>query len=218
MSGLNYWVIDCETSGLSSKYHEMTEVSIIKCDTRVQLTEMIKCDYPSRANLDSLRITNKTMADLSLGKTKEAVVEKIDRFLNEDGLSPRHRCLIAHNASFDRRFIWALYEKVGKKLSADLWLDTMALTKAYAKQIGLVKPKVNLMAACDIVGIKKFAGAHASQVDTRNTYLLWKNLVEQKGIDYLPFIKTFPHQYQDPEAALAALDNEEFDPSLLDIE
>src|ERR1700735_471027 len=90
MSGLNYWIIDCETSGLSSKYHEITEISIIKCDTRVQLTEMIKCEYPERANLDSLRITNKTMADLLLGKTKEEVVEKIDRFLNEDGLASGH--------------------------------------------------------------------------------------------------------------------------------
>jgi DNA polymerase-3 subunit epsilon len=221
MSGLQYFIIDIESTGLSSSYHEVNEISIIRCSTKVQLTEFIKCDYPERANIDALRITNKTLADLEQGNTKEYVIDKMNKFLNEDELTPAHRCFIAHNAPFDRRFLHALYEKVGKKCPVDLWLCSMALTKAYAKQIGLIKPKVNLNAAMDIVGIKKFAGAHASQVDSRNTYLLHRDLVENKKVDYLPFIKTFIHQYQDPAAALAALDDDNdvgLDPTLLDIE
>jgi hypothetical protein len=35
--------------------------------------------------------------------------------------------------------------------------------------------------------------AHASKVDTRNTYKLWKALTEKKNVDYLPFIKTSSH-------------------------
>jgi len=212
MSGLKFYLVDCETVGLDSSYHEMTEISLIDCDTRVQLTEFIKCDYPERANIDSLKITNKTLADLENGNSREYVVNKINKFLNEDGLTPAHRCLIGHNSQFDRKFIWALYEKVGQQLPVDLWICTMALTRAYAKKIGLVKPKVNLTASLEIVGIKKLAGAHASKVDTRNTFLLWKNLTEEKNIDYLPFVKTIQHQVKE-----SSDEEQGLDPDLLDL-
>jgi DNA polymerase III epsilon subunit-like protein len=214
MAGLNYFIVDVETSGLSASYHETTEISIIRCVDRVQLTEFIKCEYPERANVDALMITKKTLADLERGNTKEYVVEKIDTFLNEDGLTPAHRCFVGHNVQFDRKFIHALYEKVGRSCPVDLWLCTMALTKQYAKQIGLIKPKVNLHASCDIVGIKKLSDAHNSKVDSRNTYLLHRSLVEDKKIDYLPFVKTAQHivnkNIEDEEMGL--------DPALLDID
>jgi len=211
MSGLVYYIIDTETTGLSPKYHEVNEVSIIRCSDRVQLTEFIKCDYPERANFDALAITKKTLADLANGNDKEYVVNKMNTFLNEDGLTPSHRCFVAHNWSFDKKFIHALYEKVNQKCPVDLWLCTMAMTKSYAKQIGLVKPKVNLHAACDIVGIKKISTAHASKVDSRNTYLLYRNLVDERKVDYLPLIKTDVHTYSAPVD-----DGEGLDLSLLD--
>jgi DNA polymerase III alpha subunit (gram-positive type) len=216
--GLAYYVIDVETTGLSSSYHEITELSVIRCTDRMQLTEMIKCDYPERANIDALQITNKTLTDLNQGKSKDFVVNKINKFLNEDNLTPAHRCFVAHNYSFDKKFVHALYEKVGQVFEGNLWLCTMALTKKYAKQMGIIKPKTNLHAALNLVGIKKFAAAHASKVDSRNTYLLWKHLIEEKKIDYLPFIKTAAHNYITPEAALAALDQDQIDPERLDVE
>jgi hypothetical protein len=119
---------------------------------------------------------------------------------------------------------------VGRTLPAHLWLDTMSLTRQYLKESGieadrkakgLKKAAVNLHAACDWTGIKKLSEAHNAKVDSRNTYLLYRDLVEVKKIDYLPFIKTAAHQYQDPEAALAALDDDNddigLDPALLDI-
>jgi DNA polymerase III subunit alpha, Gram-positive type len=218
MSGIEYWVIDLETSGLSPIYHEVTEVSIIRCKDRVQLTQFVKCEYPERANVDALMVTNKTLADLLKGDDKEVVVDKIDHFLNGDGLTPAHRCFVAHNWTFDKKFLHALYEKVGKKCPVDLWMCTMAMTRQYAKKLGMVKPKVNLHASCDLVGVKKLSAAHASKVDSRNTYLLWKNLIEDKKIDYLQFIKTASHDYIDPVTALAALDDDGqgLDPTLLE--
>src|ERR1700722_11098098 len=109
MSGIEFLIIDSETTGTNPNYHEVNEVSIIRCKTKVQLTEFIKCDYPERASMDALMITKKTLADLGKGNTKEYVVDKIDRFLNTDGLTPAHRCFVAHNWSFDKRFIHALY-------------------------------------------------------------------------------------------------------------
>ena len=194
--------LDTETTGLLPKYHETNEISIIRCADRIQLTEFIKCDYPERASWDALAITKKTLADLDKGNSKEDVITKVDKFLSEDGLTSAHRCFVAHNYSFDMKFVHALYEKVGKVCPVNLWLCTMAMTRAYLKKSGidednkkrgLPKAKVNLHAACDIAGIKKLSEAHASKVDSRNTYLLWKNLVEEKQLDYLPLIKTDVH-------------------------
>ena len=212
---INYYVIDLETNGIKAGYHTTNEVSIIRCLDKVQLTEFIRCETPERSSWDAMAITKKTLADLDKGISKEEAVEKINKFLNEDGLTPAHRCFIGHNVSFDRRFIHALYESVGQKFESNLWLCTMALTKQYAKQIGLVKPKVNLHASCDMLEINKISTAHASKVDSRNTYLLYKKLVDEKKIDYLPFIKTAPHNFN--SSNMSDDDDERLDASLLDI-
>lgn len=211
MSGLKYYIIDTETTGLKAGHHEMTEIGIIRAEDRVQLWKQIRCEYPERASFDALAITKKTLADLANGDDKEKVVEACENFFNQDGLTPQHRCIVGHNIhSFDRRFLFALWESVGKTFPAALWLDTIPMTKHYAKIIGLVKPKVNLHAACDIVGVKKISEAHNAKVDSRNSYLLWKNLIEEKKVDYLPFIKTAIH-----EVATSNIE-EGLDPSLLD--
>ena len=205
-----YYLIDSETNGLDSKKHEVNEISIIRYSDRVQLTQFIKCDNPLNSSYDALKITNKTLADLEKGSSKEEAALKILKFLNEDGLTPAHRCFIAHNAAFDRRFIHAMYNKINTQCPVDLWLCTIALIKLYLKQQG-IKSLTNLHASCDVLGIKKLSEAHSSKVDTRNNYLLYKALVEDKKIDYLPFIKSFPH------VICNTLENEGLDPDLLDI-
>lgn len=213
---LKYYVIDTETTGLKAGYHECTEIGIIRCDDRVQLWRQLKCVYPERANFDALAITKKTMSDLERGWEAAQVIEECNKFFAEDGLTPAHRCIVAHNAPFDRKFLHALWETYGQEFPAHLWLDTMSLIRDYAKKIGLVKPKVNLHASCDIVGIKKLSDAHNAKVDSRNTYLLHRNLVEEKKVDYLPFIKTAIHTVS-ATPVLDDDDNTGLDPSLLDV-
>lgn len=211
---IQYYVIDTETTGLKSDYHEMTEVGIIRVTDRVQLWRQIKCVYPERANFDALAITKKTMADLERGWDKEKVVEECEKFFIEDGLTPAHRCVVAHNAPFDRKFLHALWASCGKEFPAHLWLDTMSLTREWAKKNGILKPKVNLHASCDLLGVKKISEAHNAKVDSRNTFLLHRNLVEEKKVDYLPFIKTAIHTVTtNPNDADGGLD-----PALLDFE
>ena len=221
MSGLQYYVIDTETTGLKSGYHEMTEIGIIRVTDRVQLWRQIRCVYPERANFDALAITKKTMADLERGYDREAVVAECEKFFAEDGLTPAHRCIVVHNAAFDRKFLHAMWEASGKEFPAHLWLDTISLTKEFLKnadQSQLVIAKTptgrvstQLHACCDIVGIKKISEAHNAKVDSRNTYLLHRSLIDDKKVDYLPFIKTEVHTVNPPS------DEEGLDPSLLDI-
>lgn len=201
--GIHYYVCDTETNGLKTSWHEITEVSIVRAADRVQLTRMIRCLYPERSNLDALEITGKTFESLSEGLSREEVVEECNRFFDEDGLTPAHRCIVGHNIAFDRRFLHTLWESVGQEFPANLWLDTIALTKEYIKiadpatlnikKTATGKVSKKLQDACDALGIKKLSAAHASKVDARNTYLLWKKLTEEQNIDHLPFHKTFVH-------------------------
>jgi DNA polymerase III epsilon subunit-like protein len=221
MSGLQYYVIDTETTGLKSGYHEVTEIGIIRCTDRVQLWRQIKCTYPERANFDALAITKKTMADLERGFDREAVIAECEKFFAEDGLTPAHRCIVAHNAPFDRKFLHAMWEATGKEFPAHLWLDTIQLTKEFLKnanesQLTIVKTptgrvSTQLHACCDMVGIKKLSDAHNAKVDSRNTYLLHRQLIEEKKVDHLPFIKTAIHTVSAPS------DDGGLDPSLLDL-
>lgn len=213
MSDLHYYVIDTETTGVQVSKNEITEIGIIRCKDRVQLWRNIKCETPETASYDALKITNKTLADLLKGSTKEDVVNECEKFFDEDGVSAAARVIIAHNAPFDRRFLHALWEKCGKVFPAILWLDTMSLTREYAKKQGIVKPKVNLHAACDLVGIKKLSEAHNAKVDSRNTFLLHRSLIEDKKVDHLPFIKTAAHIINQNDN----YDGEGLDPDLLDL-
>lgn len=217
---LLYYIIDTETTGLKTHFHEMTEIGIIRCTDRVQLWRQIKCEYPERANFDALAITKKSMADLEKGRDKLSVVEECEKFFSEDGATPAHRCIVAHNAPFDRKFLHALWEQCGKTFPANLWLCTMSLSRDFAKKAGLMakgapKQKVNLHASCDMVGVKKISEAHNAKVDSRNTYLLFKNLLEEKKVDYLPFIKTEVHSFSAP---MGDSDTDGLDISLLDLE
>jgi DNA polymerase III epsilon subunit-like protein len=202
--------MDLETTGLSSANHEVTEISIIRATDRVQLSKNVRCEKPWTASWDALQITGKTLADLEQGDAKAQVIEECEKFFAEDGLTPAHRCIVGHNIyAFDRKFLHAFWGSIEKEFPAHLWLDTIPMIKAYTKQIGLIKPKHNLHAACDIVGVKKFAQAHTAKMDSRNSYLLWKDLVEEKKMNYLSFIRTEPH-------ILVSLEDEHLDPSLLD--
>ncbi len=199
MSQIQYYVIDTETTGVKSSYHEITEIGIVRCSDRALLWRPVRCKYPERANFDALAITNKTLEDLSNGYDSREVIDLCEKFFNEDGLTPAHRCIICHNTTFDKKFLHAFWQQENKIFPANLWLDTMALTREYAKKIGLIKPKVNLQASCDLLGIKKTAGIHNAKSDSKNTYLLYKSLVDTHQIDYLPFIKTAVHHLEEDE-------------------
>jgi len=185
---MKYFVLDTETTGLVETWNEITEMSIIRYDDKVQLTKQVRADHPERASLDALRITGKTKYDLAQGISKLELVEICDKFFNSDGLNPNQRCIIAHNAQFDRKFCHFLWTSYGKTFPCDYWVDTMALMRSYNKKMG-VKLPVNLQESLKTLSIVKVAGgAHNAKSDTQNTYKLWKKLTEEVKIDYLPHI------------------------------
>lgn len=201
--GLSYFIVDVETTGLRHGHHDIVEISVIRYADRLQLSEQVKAVNPYNASYDALQITGKTMKDLYYGIDQEEMIEKVNDFINLDGLTPAHRCFVGHNVSFDRKFLHHTWSSHNKILPADLWLDTLALSKRLAKARGLEKnaegrQKFNLYATCDLFGVKKMGQAHTAKDDTRNTYMLFKYLLENDA-DILDNIKRIPHGKEDDD-------------------
>lgn len=193
MSKLQFYTIDVETTGFSLDWHEITQISIIRNSDRHQMSKFIKPEFPQRVSKQALEATGRTYKDLLKGLPKKEAVEELNKFIENDGQTSEHRCMIGHNVSFDRRFCFALWASLGKIFPASLWLDTKSCTKAYAnKYLGIAKPKLTLQASLELCGKKMPGTAHDAIVDTRGTYILHDHLVKQ-GFDYLPFIKRTPH-------------------------
>ena len=192
---LIFYITDTETTGLAIDKHEVTQVSIIRCTDRHQLSKYIKAEHPETASDDALRITNRTRADLLKGDSKESVVDACDKFFEEDGLTPEHRCMVGHNVHrFDQRFMHRLWEKCGKQFKSHLWLDTLPYTKAYAKQFGIESPSFNLASSLNIVKVAAKGQAHNAIGDSQNNYRLLMKLMES-GVDYLDHVKRIPHNF-----------------------
>jgi len=190
---IHYYVTDVETTGLRSGYHEVTQISIIRCSDRNQLNKYIKAEHVNRTSPRALEVTGRTYADLSKGEDKEPVVDFCDKFFNEDGASPEERCIIGHNVHrFDRRFLHHLWQSVNKKFPANLWLDTLPSTKKFASQKGIASDNFKLDSCLTVIGATPRPGGHNAVVDTQNTYILWKGL-EKDGMDLLPFTQRSPH-------------------------
>jgi DNA polymerase III epsilon subunit-like protein len=198
MGGISFYIIDTETTGTKSdnQYHEIVEISIVRASDKVQLSRTIKAANPQHASLDALRITNKTIKDLYNGISKIEAINDVNNFFNQDGKKPNARCIVGHNCiSFDKRFLHELWRAHNMQFPADLWLDTYKMMKLYIKQKGLdPKTKLSLDESCDLLGTKKIAiGMHTAKIDSRNNFFLYKELVDNVGIDYVPMIQSHPH-------------------------
>lgn len=190
---LKIYLIDTETTGLNSQSHEITQISIIRYDDRTIIDRYIKPQFPWKASPEALVATGRTRADLYKGEDKKIVVAAIDKFLAEDGLTPEHRLMVAHQASFDQRFCHALWGSLNKKFFATLWLDTKPLAKQWAKDLGLIKPKLTLEASLKFADVKPVSNTwHNSASDAKNLYAFFKKAIEEE-IDYLQLIKRIPH-------------------------
>ncbi len=192
MSKIKYYIVDVETTGFSEKMHEIIEITVIRAEDKARLTKVVKAKNPRTANYASLKVTGRTYADLKKGDSRKAVVERVKSFLEEDGLTPEYRCIICHNANFDRRFLHTMFEKEKVELPVNLWLCTMAMSKEFGKKIGQPKHKVNLKSAIAMLESHKIGGEHNSSDDAKNTYFLWQKLMEE-GIEAVDHTKRIPH-------------------------
>jgi DNA polymerase III epsilon subunit-like protein len=193
MSALKYYILDSETTGFKAGWHEMTELSVIRYDDRVQLTRQIKSEYPERANDQSLQITGRTITDIMKGADREDVVHVFNKFFNQDDLTPEHRCIVAHSAPFDKRFCHALWESVGETFPAVHWLDTVKVGKEWALKVGKQPENYKLPTMLKFAEVNPMKGIHNAESDARNLYLLWKKSHDIK-LNQVKMIKRYEHK------------------------
>jgi DNA polymerase III epsilon subunit-like protein len=202
---IEYYIVDVESTGLKAGWHEINQISIIRVSDQFQRTINIAVDHPERASPEALNIQKKSRADLTIGIPKEQAVEELIEFFEEDEKTPAHRCVVAHNGAFDRRFLHALWDSMNQPFPADLWLCTKAFTQKYAKKVGVQKiasiqgvPKAKFtLAHCLLAcGIKAKFGAHSATIDTQNTLSLYEFLMGE-NLDYVSIIKRLPHRSDD---------------------
>jgi DNA polymerase III epsilon subunit-like protein len=151
----------------------------------------IRALFPQRSEPMALRITGKTHDDLRKGVEQIEAVDTFEKFLATDGSKPSHRCIVAHNRSFDQRFMHALWIQHKRDFPADLWVDTIPMFKSWAKKQGMVKPSAKLEAVAAAIGARKVPGLHNAVDDSKNLYFIFQKL-EELGEDFLSFAKLIP--------------------------
>lgn len=199
---IHYYLLDTETTGLKTNYHEIVQISLIRYNDKFQSTVNIKPLFPDRASYDVLKILNKSKADLLKGEHKSKAVEYMHNIMCEDGAQPKDRCIIAHNASFDKRFCHSLWESENKEFPAEMWLCSMAFSKLYANTIGKekfakqqnqLKPKFGLDMCLAAANIAPQSGHHNAVIDTQNLNSLTEFLFKQ-NLNHVSLIKREPHK------------------------
>jgi DNA polymerase III epsilon subunit-like protein len=211
--GLEYYALDTETTGLASSYNEINQISVVRASDKKQILIDIKVEHPERANAQALEIQGKTKADLLKGIPLLSAIEQVDAFFEEDGKTPEHRCVIAHNAPFDRKFCHAEWDIKKKAFKANLWLCTKQFAQRYVKKNiqhtqkiaqaqNETKVKYGLNNFMKGVGIPIKLGAHNAGVDAENALDLFNWLVQSKT-EYVSLITRNPHkedvQSKEPE-------------------
>jgi DNA polymerase III epsilon subunit-like protein len=199
---IEYYVLDTETTGLKVEYHEINQISVRRVSDGKHISVDIAVENPSRANYQALQIQGKTKEDLSIGMSLSEAVEIIDGFFASDNKTKAHRCIVAHKASFDKKFCWAAWDSVKKEFPADLWLCSIEFAKRYVKKYGgekialaqnNQKVKYGLNTFMEGIGLQPKSGAHSASVDTENTVELFNWLMNSKT-EHVSLIKRDPHK------------------------
>ncbi|MGW6004368.1 exonuclease domain-containing protein [Oerskovia enterophila] len=152
-------VIDLETTGFSPRQHDrIAEVAVVLTDTagRVQ-DEWCTLVNPER-DLGPQHVHGISAADVSLAPTFAVVAPHLARLLEG-------RVIVAHNASFDTRFLRAEFGRVGLPVGIDplACLCTMRLAGTF-----LPSAPRGLAICCELAGVVH-DGAHSALGDARAT-------------------------------------------------
>ncbi|KRC33003.1 hypothetical protein ASE15_14980 [Oerskovia sp. Root22] len=152
-------MIDLETTGFSPRQHDrIAEVAVVLTDTagRVQ-DEWCTLVNPER-DLGPQHVHGISAADVSLAPTFAVVAPHLARLLEG-------RVIVAHNASFDTRFLRAEFGRVGLPVGIDplACLCTMRLAGTF-----LPSAPRGLAICCELAGVVH-DGAHSALGDARAT-------------------------------------------------
>ncbi len=171
-----YTVVDIETTGLSPYRHKITEIAAVRIDEDCNVLEEFQTLINPECNIPSF-ITRLTGITNDMVKDQPVINDAIPKFLE----FMKDDIFIAHNASFDHRFLKANAENIGKSL-----LNTTLCTRKLANRLlydNIASKKLGCI--CDYYGINNNQ-AHRAMSDVKATVDVFKNFkdaMEQENIN-----------------------------------
>ncbi len=191
---MKFITLDLESTGLSSEFHELTEIAILNNETMELVEWDIRIRHPERCSKEALMITNKTAAELTQrGRYLEDCIDEIDEFVKSVSQDPDEIVCVGHNIlSFDRNWLEKKWKSHNRVWLANYYLCTMQMSKKFTKQIlGIPKTSHSLDNMIKLAGLKESAKKHNSISDTQQAYFLYMYFL-QRGIKPTEFIKLSP--------------------------
>ncbi len=174
-------VLDFETSGMSPDYGDRAiEIGAVRVNGGVITDEFQSLMNPGfRVNgfiQDFTGIDNDMLAD---APSCEKVMTDFHQFLGDDNL-------VAHNASFDKRFLDAEFSRIHRS-----YMGRFACSMLLARRIYQDAPNHKLGTLVDYRNIKHEGVFHRALADAQMTAKLWMAMIEDMGEQYqcwdLPF-------------------------------
>lgn len=166
--GRGFAVIDLETTGFSGK-DRIIEVGVVLLDTTLAVEGMWDTLVQPNRDIPNTFVHGISATDVVGAPTFADVAPKLAHLMNR-------RTPVAHNASFERRFLAQEFRRAGVATTIDSveWVDTMVLSK---RAFGCAKLEDALVAA----GITNDR-PHAALADAEATAALLAALVSKRGV------------------------------------
>lgn len=171
MSNHSFAVIDLETTGFANS-DRIIEVGVVLTDAAGRIEKRWRTLVQPNRGFDNGFVHGITPSDLIDAPRFEDIAVRLADLLNG-------RIVVAHNASFEKRFLAAEFARVGLHLPADGgWLlDTMRSAKR------ILPGTSHKLAAClDAIGVEN-ASAHTALADADATARLLAHLLPGMAVD-----------------------------------
>lgn len=164
-----YAVVDVETTGLSpGQHHRVIEVAVVHLDASGRRTDEWCTLVNPRRDLGAQHVHGISAADARRAPEFAGVAGELAARLSG-------RVLVAHNLSFDLRFLQAEFARLGHELSAVTGLCTMDLAGRY-----LGASSRSLAACCEVAGLP-MGTAHSALHDARASAGLLARCLDRIG-------------------------------------
>lgn len=163
-----YIAFDFETTGLSSDDDRIIEIAAIKFIDGNPIDRFVSLVNPQKP-IDPF-ITDITGISDKMVKDKPIELDILDDFL--DFLSDLP--LVAHNISFDKKFLDALCDRYNKTKKNNLLFDTLQLSRTFL----FFHPVHNLGSISEYFGLSS-DGSHRAEKDTENCGMIFQELVHE---------------------------------------
>ncbi|MDR5658225.1 PolC-type DNA polymerase III [Serpentinicella sp. ANB-PHB4] len=169
-------VFDIETTGLSNKYHSITEIGAIKVKNGEIIDKFSSFVNPQMVIPDEIikltGITNEMVQD------SPTIEEILPQFIKFCGNS----CLVAHNSDFDLGFIQESCKKLNYTIKNSV-LDTLKLSRVLLTD--LKRHKLNTIARYFKISLENHHRAIDDALATAQIFIKFIEIMKRKGIFYL---------------------------------